>query len=152
MSLAWQIMIALVTGLLIGTVLGLVLWRWWLARQQKAASQKRQRGVLDSLDILCRALDQEQVESSEAVIRMSALLDCLPDSIEPKIDVAAIHQLAQACDQFSRGEARQTLTPRERMRQDKQRWWLEKEQKEGVKMATQRLFSALPAWRTGLGL
>ncbi len=50
------------------------------------------------------------------------LLDCLPDSIEPKVDLAAIHQFAETCQQFDRGEQRQELTPRARFQQDSRRW------------------------------
>ncbi|EKF73045.1 hypothetical protein A11A3_15602 [Alcanivorax hongdengensis A-11-3] len=130
---------------------------WWLVKRHERQRLATQRGeqlgaILDSLEVLCRALAQEQVESSEAVIRMSVLLDSLPDTIAPKVDLAAIHQLAEQCQQFDRGDVRKSLTPRQRHRQDQQRWTLEDEQKEVVLQATQRLAEVIPSWRSGLGL
>ncbi len=82
MSLAWQILLAALIGLVIGTVLGLLLWRLWLARQQRRETIKQQGAVLDSLEVLCMAVAQKQVELSEAAIRISALLDTLPETIK----------------------------------------------------------------------
>ncbi|MDX1804130.1 MAG: DUF2489 domain-containing protein [Alcanivorax sp.] len=148
--MAGQVIVAAVIGLLIGGSLG-----WWIVRRQQSARSldqaKRQQGeILDSLDVLCRAQLQQQVEASEAVIRISALLDSLPVVVEPKVDLAAIHHLAEQCQQFQRGEQRKSLTPRERHRQDQQRWTLEKQQAVAVDQAVQRLAEVLPSWRAGL--
>ncbi len=42
------------------------------------------------------------------------MLDSLPADISPKVDVAAVHQFAETCQQFDRGEVRQGLTARAR--------------------------------------
>lgn len=152
MSLAWQIVLAALIGLVIGALLGLVVWRVWLARQQRQAERKQQLAVLDSLEVLCMALAQDQVELSEAAIRISALLDTLPESIAPKVDLADFHQFAETCQQFDRGESRQALTPRMRHQQDSYRWQLEEEYKERLEACAQRLETVLPAWRSGLGV
>ncbi|MCG8393250.1 MAG: DUF2489 domain-containing protein [Pseudomonadales bacterium] len=152
MALAWQVVLAAITGLLIGTVLGLLLWRLWLGRQRKQELQKQQVAILDSLEVLCMAVEQEQVELSEAAIRMSVLLDSLPDVIAPKVDVSVIHQFAETCQQFDRGEERKGLTPRARHQQDSYRWQLEEEQKVVITEAAQRLGGVLPAWRASLNL
>ncbi|MBU85467.1 DUF2489 domain-containing protein [Alcanivorax sp.] len=152
MSQAGQIMLAAVIGLLIGAALGLMIWRYWLAHREKQAARAQQVQILDSLDVLCRAVEQKQVELSEASIRISALLDCLPDSVEPKVDLASIHQFAETCQQFDRGEQRQGLTARARLEQDSHRWQLEEEQSEVLNQATRRLAKVLPTWRNGLGI
>ena len=149
---AGQLILAALIGLFIGAVLGLVLWRIWLARREARETRAQQVHILDSLEVLCRAVDQKQVELSEASIRISALLDCLPESIEPKVDLAAIHQFAETCRQFDRGEQRQELTPRARFQQDSHRWQLEEDQDEVVNQATRRLAKVLPTWRIGLGI
>ncbi len=152
MAEAGQILLAALIGLLIGAVLGLLAWRLWARRQQAQQARAQQSQILDSLDVLCRAVAQKQVELSEASIRISALLDCLPDSIEPKVDLAAIHQFAQTCQQFDRGDQRRELTPRARFQQDSRRWQLEEDQSDVVNQATRRLAEVLPSWRQGLGL
>ncbi|MBD3645266.1 DUF2489 domain-containing protein, partial [Alcanivorax sp.] len=67
-------------------------------------------------------------------------------------DLAAIHQFAETCRQFDRGEQRQELTPRARFQQDSHRWQLEEDQDEVVNQATRRLAKVLPTWRIGLGI
>lgn len=152
MAQAGQLILAALIGLLIGAALGLGLWRLWLARRQARETRAQQVHIIESLEVLCRAVEQKQVELSEASIRISALLDCLPDSIEPKVDLAAIHQFAETCRQFDRGEQRQELTPRARFQQDSRRWQMEEDQNEVINQATRRLAKVLPAWRSGLGI
>lgn len=149
----WKLLLAVVAGLAIGVALGALVWRWMALRQR---GQQRQRhlaqhhNVIDSLEILSRALLQGQVDSSEASIRMSVLLHSLPADVRPKVDLAAIHQLAEACAGFHRGEQRQRLAPRERNRQDFARLQLEDEQADAVRAATARLHDVLDRWRTRL--
>lgn len=152
MSLAWQIILAALAGLVIGTLLGLLAWRIWLRRTEREARRKQQMSVLDSLEVLCMAMAQNQVELSEAAIRVSALLDTLPDSITPKVDLSDFHQFAETCQQFDRGETRKALTPRMRHQQDSYRWQLEAEYRDRLDACAQRLETVLPAWRSGLGL
>ncbi len=157
MAMAGQVVLAIVIGLLIGAVLGLLIWKVWMARHRKALilaeegrSAAKYTQILDSLEVLCRAVDQKQVELSEAAIRISALLDSLPADIAPKVDVAAIHQFAETCQQFDRGENRDELTARARHNQDNYRWQLEEEQAAVVGDAVQRLVTVLPSWRSVL--
>ena len=157
MAMAGQVVLAIVIGLLIGSVLGLLIWKGWMVRHRKAlmlAEQDRNAAqytqILDSLEVLCRAIDQKQVELSEAAIRISALLDSLPADISPKVDVAAVHQFAETCQQFDRGEVRQGLTARARYNQDNYRWQLVEEQAAVVGEAVQRLVTVLPSWRSVL--
>ncbi len=91
MAIAGQVVLAIVIGLLIGSVLGLLIWKAWMVRHRKAlrlAEQERSVAqythILDSLEVLCRAVEQKQVELSEAAIRISALLDSLPADISPE--------------------------------------------------------------------
>ena len=157
MAMAGQVVLAIVIGLLIGAVLGLLVWKVWMARHRKALilgeegrSAAKYTQILDSLEVLCRAIDQKQVELSEAAIRISALLDSLPADIAPKVDVAAIHPFAETCQQFDRGENRDGLTARARHNQDNYRWQLEEEQAAVVGDAVQRLVTVLPSWRSVL--
>lgn len=143
----WKLILAAVAGLAIGAALGVFVWRWMLRRQERQRQAARHREVLASLDVLARALLQGQVDSSEATIRMSVLLDCLPQDIHPKVDLAAIHRLAEDVGAFDRGESRSQLSARERTRQDLDRLRLEDEQNEAVLAATQRLQDVLDQWR-----
>ena len=94
MAMAGQVALAIVIGLLIGSVLGLLIWKAWMVRHRKAlrlAEQERSVAqythILDSLEVLCRAVEQKQVELSEAAIRAVRL-----------VQVAEVGQLNAATD------------------------------------------------------
>lgn len=146
----WKLLVAALIGLAIGAALGALVWRWMAHRQQRLRRLARHREIIDSLEILSRALLQGQVDSSEASIRMSVLLGCLPADVRPKVDLAAIHRLADACAGFHRGEQRRALAPHERNRQDLVRLQLEDDQHEAVRAAAGRLHDVLEQWRVGL--
>ncbi|MEQ3637576.1 MAG: DUF2489 domain-containing protein [Thalassolituus sp.] len=157
MAMAGQVILAIVIGLMIGALLGVLIWKIWMVRHrsiekqaEKARSEAQYTQILDSLEVLCRVVNQKQVELSEAAIRISALLDYLPEDVSPKVDVSDIHQFAQICQQFDRGDTRQGLTARARHSQDNYRWQLEEEQAAVVGDAVQRLVTVLPSWRSVL--
>tara|TARA_R100000655_G_scaffold82091_1_gene121560 strand:+ start:498 stop:950 length:453 start_codon:yes stop_codon:yes gene_type:complete len=145
--MAWKLLLVALMGLAIGALLGMLILRVSRKREERRRQAARHLDVLDNLSILCRALLQEQVDSAEASIRISVLLDCLPQGIEPKVDLAAIHRLAEECGDFTRGEQRRELAPAERNRQDVARLRLEEEQGAAVHAAAQRLAGVLEAWR-----
>lgn len=144
------LILAVLGGLVIGMGLGLLVVRGSARRRARRDRRRRQLTILDSLDVLGRSLLQGQVDASEASIRMSVLLDCLPVDIEPKADLAAIHRLAHDCAPFARGDDRRALKPVERHRQDFQRLRLEQDQAEAVQAATRRLNAVLGEWRRRL--
>ena len=104
--MAWKLVLVALMGLAIGALLGMLILRASRKREERRRQAARHLDVLENLSILCRALLQEQVDSAEASIRISVLLDCLPQGIEPKVDLAAIHRLAEDCGHFTRGEQR----------------------------------------------
>jgi len=91
--MAWKLVLVALMGLAIGALLGMLILRASRKREERRRQAARHLDVLENLSILCRALLQEQVDSAEASIRISVLLDCLPQGIEPKVDLAAIHRL-----------------------------------------------------------
>lgn len=141
---------AAIGGLLIGVALGVLIVRGRARCRARRDNRRRHAAILDSLDVLGRSLLQGQVDASEASIRISVLLDCLPPDIQPKADLAAIHRLADDCAGFARGDARRALKPMERHRQDFQRLQLEEEQADAVQAAARRLSAVLDEWRRRL--
>ncbi|WP_101675663.1 DUF2489 domain-containing protein [Alloalcanivorax mobilis] len=145
--MAWKLVLAALLGLAIGAALGALAWRWMARRQRRRDQARRYREILDSLGILCRALLENQVESSEASIRISVLLDCLPGGLQPRVDVAALHRLAHDCAVFHRGENRRQLSRVARDGEDRRRRDLELAQAPAVRAATQRLAGVIDDWR-----
>lgn len=154
MTMVLGIIGALMLGALIGAILGKVLWHIYLDRREQRLHLQRQASrhsdLLDSLEVICRAVIQKQMDLSEAVIRLDVLLDSVPEGTAPKVDLSAIHQLAQQCQQFSRGEARKALSARDRNRQDVQRWHLESQHMASSTRAIEQLFEVIPRWREQL--
>ncbi|WP_229682924.1 DUF2489 domain-containing protein [Alloalcanivorax dieselolei] len=148
--MAAQLALAIGIGLLIGVLLGLLIWRWMSRRREAALERHRHAQVLESLEVLSRAYMQGQVDAGEASLRMAVLLDCLPARIAPKVDLSAIHQLASDCENFHRGDARKALPPAQRNREDLDRLRLEDEQAEAFMQATERLAGVLVQWRQQL--
>lgn len=148
--MVWEIVLAAVIGVLIGGALGALVVRLGARRRARRSEARRYVSVLESLEVLSRALLQGQVDASEASIRMSVLLDCLPTMVRPKVDLAAIHRLASDCANFDRGDTRRALKASDRNRQDVQRLQLEHDQQTAVLAATGRLATVLGEWRQQL--
>ena len=138
--MAWKLVLVALMGLAIGALLGMLILRASRKREERRRQAARHLDVLENLSILCRALLQEQVDSAEASIRISVLLDCLPQGIEPKVDLAAIHRLAEDCGHFTRGEQR-------RASQGGRSPSYTEEQGAAVRAAAERLAGVLDAWR-----
>ena len=150
----WPVLISALVGLVIGAGLGVLIVGVWKRKAERVRLAAQHEALIESLDVLAQAVEQEQIEISEAAIRMSHLLAQLPETVGQvaNVDLSAIHQLALACDAFSRAEQRKGLTPRARHEEDKRRYQLEKDNQDVFKQAVQRLASVLPAWRSALSL
>ena len=126
-----------------------LLWRrvWRRKQQTQAQTQARQGMLIDQLEVLARAVAQEQVNVTEGALRLAALLDLLVVPPRQPVDLAAIHRLAEAASVLEIGARRQALSRPERRVQDQQRETLEAAQGEAVVSAAARLLEALPRWR-----
>jgi hypothetical protein len=84
------------------------------------AVAKRNANIFDSVDTLCLAGIQGQCDLSELSIRVCNILDYVQG--EQRIDVEkelpAMYELYQVVKDMARGEARQALVKKERMKQD----------------------------------
>lgn len=120
---------------------------WQQHRRRQRVERLRRHKALDSLDIIARSLLADQVNVTEAAIRMAVLLHNIEDPQAPYAELAAIHTLANAGGHLDTGSARQALSLRERDIQDRQREALEARHGEAVYEATRRLLKRIPEWR-----
>ena len=119
---------------------------WQQKRRNKRVERLRRHKALDSLDIIARSLLADQVNVTEAALRMAVLLHNIEDPDHPVVEVAAIHVLANASSHLDTGTARQALPLREREIQDRQREALEARHAEAVHEATRQLLQRIPEW------
>ena len=120
---------------------------WQQRRRRKRVERLRRHQALDSLDIIGRSLLADQVNVTEAALRMAVLLHNLEEPEAPSAEFAAIHTLANASRHLDTGTARQALSSEEREIQDRQREALERRHGDSVYEATRRLLQLLPQWR-----
>jgi hypothetical protein len=89
--------------------------------------QDRVTNIMQSVHVIALAIEQQQCDLSEGVIRLTNLLDALPLSPQPKFAelYPAIYGLYYKISHFATHEARASLTKKERRQQDKDRMEIE---------------------------
>ena len=98
-------------------------------KRQEAARQSRIVNITDSVIVIAKAMDQQQCDLSEGVIRIVNLLNALPISSPPdfKAQYPHIHALFTEVSGFAILEERQQLPKSERRKQDIAREQIESE-------------------------
>lgn len=96
-------------------------------RQQNAIREARIDDITQSIALILKALNQQQCELAEAVIRLYHLLGALPivPAINPAQDYPQLTAFYQQVSRFAILEDRKTLSKQQRMREDLQRMELE---------------------------
>lgn len=132
-------MIALIAGVLIIIGLGFYAGRLlFLLKQQNQrqahARQARVETIVDSIQLISKAMEQQQCDLSEGAIRICNLLNALPLSTPPdyRARFPHIHALFVAVSGFAILEARQKLSKAERRKQDRAREQIESEHESKV--------------------
>ncbi|WP_100644158.1 DUF2489 domain-containing protein [Alteromonas facilis] len=91
--------------------------------KQEQAREARVERITESIQTIAFAMQQQQCDLSEGVIRLYHLLDALP--VLPQPDFAthfpAVHSLYDRVCHFPTHEARNALSKAERRQQDKER-------------------------------
>lgn len=134
--------------LLVAIVVGLASYAAWLLlalRQQKqkiaAARQKRKDFTFDSVQIIAKAMLNDDCNLSEGVIRLNALLPgIIPTALEK---YSAMQQLYQVVMDMPTHEARRALPKNQRMRLDLTRESSEAELESKIKLELRQLLSDL---------
>tara|TARA_B100002049_G_scaffold226352_1_gene199172 strand:- start:1202 stop:1654 length:453 start_codon:yes stop_codon:yes gene_type:complete len=141
---------AVLTGVALLIILGLGFYAGkmlFLLKQQKARQeatrQSRVENITESLVLIAKAMDQQQCDLSEGVIRIVNLLNALPivDQPDYKTKYPHIYALFTEVSGFAILEERQKLSKAERRKQDIAREQIESEYESKV-------LSELPALQT----
>lgn len=141
---------AVLTGVALLIILGLGFYAGkmlFLLKQQKARQeatrQSRVENITESLVLIAKAMEQQQCDISEGVIRIVNLLNALPIVEQPdyKTKYPHIYALFTEVSGFAILEERQKLSKAERRKQDIAREQIESEYESKV-------LSELPALQT----
>jgi len=124
------IVVAVLIILALGFYAGRLLFLLKLQNErQQAARDKRIKNISESIHTIAKAMEQQQCELSEGVIRIVNLLAALPLSSPPNFEAKYphIHALFIEVSGFAVLEARQKLTKQEKRKQDHAREQIESE-------------------------
>lgn len=105
--------------------------------------QRAQQNSLENLDYIVGALLQEQVNITEASWRCKVLLEIIDPSLAEREEFKAFAALYDRTRHLKTHSERNQLTPRERMREDKERLIVEDEMRGDVMAAAKEV----AAWR-----
>ena len=105
--------------------------------------QRAQQNSLENLDYIIEALLQEQVNITEASWRCKVLLEIIDSSLAECDKFGAFAALHDRTRHLKTHSERNKLTPRERMREDKERLTVEDEMRNDVMAAAKEV----AAWR-----
>ncbi len=142
--LIWMLLVislALIAGLVLSIKRQLRELRQSL-QQQKALLEERQRqhkAVVDSIQILARSILADQVEYSEACIRIKVLLDIAAPELQEQPPFQVFDLVYRQLRTHPTHEARQTLSRSERKELDQQRWDLEETHQQAIREAAEAL-------------
>lgn len=116
-------------------------------KQLKEARLNRYRSIIESIDVIGRAMLAEQCGFSEGVLRLKPLLDVLGKKLS---QYPAMWSLYQVVESMPTLEARKELKRNERMRLDLERESKEAELSEQIKQELHQLLSEIEQFKQEL--
>ena len=137
-------------ALAIAVVTGLCFYAWTLRKEvsrreayRRDEDARAQQNSLENLDHVASALVQEQVDITEGAWRCKVLLEIIDPSLTERTEFQAFAEHYSRTRHLKTHSARQQLTARERMQEDKERLMAEDDMREAVLEAAR----AVLKWR-----
>jgi len=144
----WYVIIAIAFIVVAGLAFyaGQLIWKVKQQNQQQQAEKdKRIKYLTDSIGHIGKAMQAEQCEVSDGVLRIWVLLDHYNSEQEPKKDYNSLYtgfaSLYNVIKDMPTHEARKKLGKQERFKMDVQRWDAEKEFGEQIKLDLEKLLA-----------
>ncbi|MGX2949720.1 DUF2489 domain-containing protein [Ursidibacter sp. B-7004-1] len=116
-------------------------------KQLKQAKNARYLNILESIDVIARAMLVEQCDFSEGVLRLKPLLDVLGKKLS---QFPAMWELYQVVESMPILEERRTLKRNERMKFDLEREAKEAELAQQIKTELQQLLAEMEQFKQEL--
>lgn len=149
---AWLLLgaaVILVTGM---GIYALTLWREVRRREAFRRDEIRRANdnCLDSLGMIASAMQAEQVDLIEGSLRCKVLLEIIDPSLLDRSEFRVFAEVHQRTGHLHTHSARQALTPRERMHEDRQRLTVEEELRGSVLEAAGAVIDFKQRWPASL--
>ncbi|MDH2997502.1 coproporphyrinogen III oxidase [Pasteurellaceae bacterium LFhippo2] len=139
--------------LIVLSMAGYALSLWLKLRKQKQqleqAKSERFRNIIDSIDVIARAMLSEQCGFSEGVLRLKPLLDVLGKKLSV---YPAMWELYQVVENMPILDERKNLKRNERMKLDLERESKEVELEEQIKIELKQLIDEMAQFKQTLKL
>lgn len=123
----------------IAVILGLCFYAWSLRKEvgrreayRRDEDARAKKNSLENLDYVASALVQEQVDITEGAWRCKVLLEIIDPSLTEKTEFQVFVEHYDRTRHLKTHSARQQLTARERMQEDKERLMVENDTREAV--------------------
>ncbi len=154
MSLPLLVIFAVAIIVVLLAYTGFLYWRLWRVRKQQheaalLAAKTKQDNVhyaQESIDVLLRGLEQQQLSLTEAAIRVSALSKVLPDTDQAQYQV--FEQLAHQTSHIPILEEWKKLSSLQQVKFDDERIKLEKEHQDTIMKQVAVILGKAPAVQT----
>ncbi|WP_416885124.1 DUF2489 domain-containing protein [Marinospirillum sp.] len=112
-----------------------------LAEEKRSQENRQARiNLFENLAIMAQAVEQDQVNLTEACLRIRVLLDLLEEGrYVQREDLQVFDEVHQKAKHLATHQAREDLPPQEREQQDKQRRALEEQYEARIRQGAQAL-------------
>ncbi|WP_111411765.1 DUF2489 domain-containing protein [Billgrantia lactosivorans] len=144
-------------GVGLAIVAGLAAYAFTLRQEVKRRQAFRQEELrrahancLENLEIVASSLLQEQVDVTEGAWRCKLLLDILDPSLIERPGFQAFGEVYERTRHLHTHSARRELTPRDRMREDRERLEVEAEWRQPVLSAAEEVLRFRRGWPDSL--
>ena len=127
----------------IAVIVGLCFYAWSLRKEVSRREAYRRDEDADVCSSDLSALVQEQVDITEGAWRCKVLLEIIDPSLTERAEFKAFAEHYSRTQHLNTHTARQQLSPRERMQEDKERLMVENEMRDAVLEAAR----AVLKWR-----
>lgn len=134
----------------VAVIVGLCIYAWSLRKEvsrreafRREEDKRAKQNSLDNLDYVAAALVQEQVDITEGAWRCKVLLEIIDPNLTERAEFQAFSEHYRRTKHLKTHSARQQLSPRERMLEDKERLAAEGEMRKEVLEAAK----AVLEWR-----
>ncbi|WP_136067623.1 DUF2489 domain-containing protein [Modicisalibacter radicis] len=151
-SMGWVLL-----GLATIAVLGLAAyaWRLWqeVRRRERFRAEEVRRAndnCLENLDIIARAMQAEQVDLTEGSLRCKVLLEIIDPRLLERESLQVFDEVHRRTAHLHTHTARQSLSPRERMSEDRERLALEAELRQRILAAAGAVDEFVRGWPASL--
>lgn len=150
------VLILLGAALVIIAGLGGYAWSLWREVRRREAFRRDEirranDNCLESLDAIAKAMLQEQVDLTEGALRCKVLLEIIDPALLER-DQFKVFGIVQArTAHLHTHSARNSLSPRQRLKEDRERITIEDEHRQEVLDAAKAVLSFKKGWPESLG-